>query len=741
MLFNTHGKIQTERQSEFEIVQDFSHKLGLPNKTDGSLFIYKAKKGTATKPDGYYFYEGITFILDAKSPNAKFSGQLQDYMHLESNENFIGFEYNKKEFRCYVNGKLQDDELLPRDKEYYRLKYFPKKINNEIVVNKSAKKLANLFRDSKIDKQMNVPFIGVVFLCMKFGEDIDLTSTGTILNTIKMGINAVLDDNNINIVKKQKKEFIFRMLGDSSLKTARDEDVYRIIQEIATIYNFINISADDYKGHDIMNNFLRVFRRWNSANANEKGEVFTPDHIANLMYKLAHCTKHNTILDPTCGSGTFLTNAMANMFSEIDKNEDLHEAQKNIKECHLIGIEANEFNVTLAGINMLLHGDGSSNIHYDDCFNALKRFGNTYDRVLMNPPFSQNEIELKFVYEALKGMRKGGYLASILPKSCVKGTISANVEYLEKIFDIAKLEAVVSLPRNLFYPVGADTCIIVLHKMNNSAQNESLLINCLEDGFVVANETRSEVEGKWQQIENEVLNAYLHGAYSEFRALKRILTSQDELLFEAYSSHRPIDIEKKVFDRYIREAISAKILCNMPLCHKNLNVNPKEAVLFNRFAISALIEKISKGSEKSIDRTLENKYENGVPLVVAKKDNNGIGGLKQNPNKTYSDKICIVSGGDGGGGKTYYYDFEFCATSFIMVCDFKEHLKLKLDKYAKYYIAIVISERLYKTVGHGRTISNVPSEIDIKLPVDDKGEIDCAYMSNYIKSLTFAEYL
>ncbi len=125
-------------------------------------------------------------------------------MKLESNDNFIGFEYNKKEFRCYVQGKLQNDELVLQDKDYYRQKYFPKKINNETIVNKSAKKLANLFRDSKIDKQMNVPFIGAVILCMKFNMDIDLSSTNTILNSIKFGINSILDDNKINIVKKQK---------------------------------------------------------------------------------------------------------------------------------------------------------------------------------------------------------------------------------------------------------------------------------------------------------------------------------------------------------------------------------------------------------------------------------------------------------------------------------------------------------------------------------------------------------
>lgn len=174
--FNFQTNMFNAKKSEFEIVAEFSAKLGLKNQTDGSLFIYKnnTQEKKSTKPDGYYYYEGITFILDAKSENSKFTGQLNDYMALESNTNFIGFEYNDIDFRCYVNGKLKNDEKILQDKDYYRNKYFPQKINNELIVNNSAKKLANLFRNSGIDKQMNVPFIGAVILCMKYGKEIDL---------------------------------------------------------------------------------------------------------------------------------------------------------------------------------------------------------------------------------------------------------------------------------------------------------------------------------------------------------------------------------------------------------------------------------------------------------------------------------------------------------------------------------------------------------------------------------------
>ena len=83
MAFNS-GKL-----SEKDIVANFTHILGLPNKTDGTLYIYNGEKGTAKKPDGYYYFEGITFILDAKAQGKAFTGQLEDYMKLESNENFM----------------------------------------------------------------------------------------------------------------------------------------------------------------------------------------------------------------------------------------------------------------------------------------------------------------------------------------------------------------------------------------------------------------------------------------------------------------------------------------------------------------------------------------------------------------------------------------------------------------------------------------------------------------------------
>ena len=103
-------------------------------------------------------------------------------------------------------GVLQKNEVELQDKDYYKNKYFNTKINNENIVSESAKKLANLFRNSNIDKQMNVPFIGAVMLCLRFQKDIDTTSTQTILNSVNIGLNSIIQDNK-NINRKQKENF------------------------------------------------------------------------------------------------------------------------------------------------------------------------------------------------------------------------------------------------------------------------------------------------------------------------------------------------------------------------------------------------------------------------------------------------------------------------------------------------------------------------------------------------------
>jgi hypothetical protein len=245
--------------NEMTVVNDFSNILGLKNQTDGTLFIYQKNKDEpqSTKPDGYYFKDGVTFILDAKASNQKFKGQLEDYMYLEKNPYFVGFKYSNKKFECYINGKLVEIETKIQKADYYIDKYFPIRETNVNMVEQSAKKLANMFRDSGMNKQMNVPFIGAVMLCIKYDKEIINNTTSGILRLIKEGISEVISDT--PLARKEKKEFLKQTLDDATLKRCEFHELLNIMNEISTVYNFVNVS--NKKGHDTMNSFLRIFRK------------------------------------------------------------------------------------------------------------------------------------------------------------------------------------------------------------------------------------------------------------------------------------------------------------------------------------------------------------------------------------------------------------------------------------------------------------------------------------------------
>lgn len=268
-----------------------------------------------------------------------------------------------------------------------------------------------------------------------------------------------------------------------------------------------------------------------------------------------------------------------------------------------------------------------------------------------------------------------------------------------------------------------------------------MLIDLADDGFVknVANRNRID-NGKWENINDEILRAF-DGDFSEFRAVKKTLNTSDECLFEAFSSSRSFEISLDTFEKYMRERIASQVLCGKVLTENCFDDFVLGAPFdYARFKVCDLLVALEKGKMKSPDRNIENKFMGQIPIIVAKKDNNGVGGAVDNPSKIYSDKFCIISGGNGGGGKTYYCDFEFCATSFVLVCDLRDRFKEEANKYAKFYLAVIISERLYKNIQHGRTISEVPL-IEIKLPIINNGDIDWNYMSNFVKNLNYAEYL
>ena len=121
--------------------------------------------------------------------------------------------------------------------------------------------------------------------------------------------------------------------------------------------------------YDILGNFYGEFVKYGGSDGNGLGIVLTPHHITTLMTELIDVLPTDYVLDPACGSGAFLISAM-NRMTKLAKNED---EIKHIKQHQLLGIELQEKMFTVATTNMILRGDGKSNLQLNNMFNVKGR--------------------------------------------------------------------------------------------------------------------------------------------------------------------------------------------------------------------------------------------------------------------------------------------------------------------------------------------------------------------------------
>lgn len=135
--------------------------------------------------------------------------------------------------------------------------------------------------------------------------------------------------------------------------------------------------------------FFTTFNKY--VQKGDKNQAFTPNHIAHFMCKIGGVTRTTRVLDPTCGSGTFLVQAMS---QELSKCETKREREE-VTHQHIYGIEFDENVYGLATTNMLIHGDGNSNIVSSSCFEKTTWIkGANIGLTLMNPPYNASKAQV-----------------------------------------------------------------------------------------------------------------------------------------------------------------------------------------------------------------------------------------------------------------------------------------------------------------------------------------------------------
>lgn len=320
-------------------------------------------------------------------------------------------------------------------------------------------------------------------------------------------IKAFLDEKSL---PAEKKNFIIRTLqntltteninkienGESQLKR-----VFTKIVDDLGIYYKIGLTTD------FTGKLFNEMYGWLGFSQDKLNDVvLTPSYVGTLLVKLARVNKDSFVWDFATGSAGLLVAAMNEMLNDakISINSPYELAQKEIriKAEQLLGLELLSSVYMLAILNMILMGDGSSNILNKDSlsdFDGNYGFGNTNDKFpanafVLNPPYSAQGNGMNFVEKAL-GMMNMGYAAIIIQNSAGSGKAK---DYCKRILEKHTLLASIRMPIDLFIGKSSVQTNIYVFKVNEKHHKDEMVkfIDFSNDGYTRTNRKKASINLK-----------------------------------------------------------------------------------------------------------------------------------------------------------------------------------------------------------------------------------------------------
>ena len=227
--------------------------------------------------------------------------------------------------------------------------------------------------------------------------------------------------------------------------------------------------------------------------------------------------------------------------------------RNSIRKNQLVGIEKRTDMFTYACSNMIMSGDGKSNIFHGDSFSStnkekVKRLKPTV--AFLNPPYDVGEDgQLEFIENALSLLQKGGRCVAIVQMSCAISDKNEAVHIRERLLQSHTLEAVFSMSPELFHRVGVVTCIMVFKAHNpHPEEPETYFGYYRDDGFVTGKKGRVD-GGSWENIKKSWLFYYRKKEPRPGLSVMRSVTAKDEWCAEAYMQ---TDYSKLAKDDFIK---------------------------------------------------------------------------------------------------------------------------------------------------------------------------------------------
>lgn len=339
-------------------------------------------------------------------------------------------------------------------------------------------------------------------------------------------VNSFLNEKQI---PKAKKELIIRTLkntlttdninkpvsGESQLKR-----VFTKIVDDLGIYYKIGLNTD------FTGKLFNEMYSWLGFSQDKLNDVvLTPSYVANLLVKLARVDKDSYVWDFATGSAGLLVSAMNEMLndakSKITSPDELYRKEAEIKANQLLGLEILSSVYMLAVLNMIMMGDGSSNIINEDSltqFDGKYGYGKTDEKFpatafILNPPYSAEGNGMIFVKRALSMMDKG-FASVIIQGSAGSGKAT---ELNKEILKSNRLLASIKMPIDLFVGKSSVQTYIYVFRVGEPHENDYIVkfIDFTNDGYTRSNRKKASTNlrdtGNAKEKYQEVVDLVKYG--------------------------------------------------------------------------------------------------------------------------------------------------------------------------------------------------------------------------------------
>ena len=480
-------------------------------------------KSNNDKPDGWYLPKDKNkpaLILETKAEGKDLDGHPTE--ELKKNLNYaldyyqevLGILYNGQDVKIIRNNQPGDKTLIDAQmarklepKEYYLKSLTDKPVNVQEIYNLTKRINDSLKFDFGInDLYDRMIFTASALVAQRYGAGLKPDySYNAMRATIIDALNKSLEHN-------QNQNGKLNLLVDvyQSIKMGYPENSDAVKQFILNVNKISkSINSSHWRGEDVMGIFFNEFNRYKGKSDN--GQVFTPDHITNFMYRLINVHANDSVFDGTCGSGAFLTKSMANMLQEVG-GPDTKEAM-GIKQHQLYGIEIDERIYALAASNFLIHRDGKTNLDRDDTKSPeaakwmhdinwtdtgnLKKYHVT--KILMNPPYERKYKPVDILNNVFDNMPKGIDVAILLPDHKLEKESKRKVQ---KMLTNNRLLKIIKLPEETFSE-GVSVSIFILRTGETTEGKEIFTCEIKKDGLeTVKNQGRQDIKNRWPGIED-----------------------------------------------------------------------------------------------------------------------------------------------------------------------------------------------------------------------------------------------